>query len=59
MKIFIRAFALALVATGAVASLHASNSASTVTLAGKISSPPIPMCPPNDPNACGFGSNGN
>ena len=51
MKIFVRAFALALVATGAVASLHAANSgsASTVIMAGKISSPPIPMCPPERP----------
>ena len=57
MKIFVRAFALALVATGAVASLNAANStsASTVTIAGKISSPPIPLCPPGVPDGCGLG----
>ena len=55
MKNVIRAFALALVATGAVASLHAANSGSPATMAGKVSSPPMPMCPPSDPNGCGIG----
>ncbi len=55
MKNLIRAFALALVATGAVASLHATNSASTMTTTGKISSPPVPWCPPGGADGCGIG----
>jgi hypothetical protein len=58
MKIFVRAFALALVATGAVASVHASNSA-TATVSAKVSMPPVPMCPPGDPNGCGIQNLGN
>ncbi len=56
MKHIIRAFVVALVLTGAVASTQ-SSSASTkkqVTVA-KVSMLPIPTCPPNDPNACGMG----
>ena len=55
MKNIVRIFALTLVATGAVASLHASNSTSTVITAGKVSTPPVPTCPPSDPNGCGIG----
>lgn len=54
MKIFIRSFALALVATGAVATLHASTSSATMTTAGKITAPPVPMCPPGEPGGCGL-----
>jgi hypothetical protein len=56
MKQLVRAFVVALVLTGAVATTQTS-SASThnkVTVA-KVSMLPVPTCPPDDPNACGMG----
>jgi len=50
MKNIVRAFVVALVLTGAVASAHTK----TTTVALKTSASPIPTCPPDDPNACGF-----
>jgi hypothetical protein len=55
MKHIVRAFVVVLVLSGAVATTQ-TPSASTknkVTVA-KVSMLPIPMCPPNDPNACGM-----
>lgn len=49
MKTALRMFALALVATGAFATLHAAGNSS---MNGKVSAPPIPMCPPDDKDAC-------
>ncbi len=59
MKYIIRAFVVALALTGAVASTQISSaSAHTKVTAAKTSAFPIPMCDPNDPNACGIdGSN--
>ncbi len=53
MKLFVRIFALSLVATGAVASTHIAQS-SRPTVGAKVSALPIPVCPPNDPNGCGI-----
>ncbi len=55
MKHLVRAFVVALVLTGAVASTQtsASTTKNKVTVA-KVSMLPIPTCPPNDPNACGM-----
>jgi hypothetical protein len=58
MKLIARIFALSLVITGAAASAHIAN-ASQPTLTAKVSALPIPMCPPDDPNACGLGGPGN
>ncbi len=59
MKIFIRAFVVVLALTGAAASTQISSaSAHTKVATAKTSAFPIPMCDPNDPNACGIdGSN--
>jgi hypothetical protein len=58
MKLIARIFALSLVITGAAASTHIAN-ASQPTFSAKVSALPIPMCPPDDPNACGVGGPGN
>jgi hypothetical protein len=57
MKLIARIFALSLVVTGAVASTHLAN-ASQPTVSAKASSLPVPVCPPDDPNACGLGGPG-
>lgn len=53
MKTIVRALALALVATGAIASTHIA-SASQPTISSKVSAMPIASCPPSDPNGCGI-----
>ncbi|MBS1801084.1 MAG: hypothetical protein JSS95_14825 [Acidobacteria bacterium] len=55
MKHIVRATVVALVLTGAVASTQATSSSSKATVtAAKTSAMPIPMCAPDDPNACGM-----
>ena len=55
MKTIVRAFVVALVLTGAAASTQiTSASASSKVIIAKNSAMPTPMCPPDDPNACGF-----
>ena len=56
MKIAIRAFVAVLVLTGAVATtqISSASTASAKVTFGKNSAMPTPMCPPNDPNACGM-----
>jgi hypothetical protein len=55
MKNFIRAFVVVLALTGAVASTQvASASAQTKVTVSKTSAIPVPMCDPDDPNACGI-----
>ncbi len=56
MKNLVRAFVVALTVTGAVASAHTPNASATPTIT-KNSAMPIPCCPPDDPNACGLGTN--
>ena len=55
MKHIVRAFVVALVLTGAVASTQTSSASTQnkVTVA-KVSMLPIPSCAPDDPNACGM-----
>lgn len=55
MKNIVRAFVVVLVLTGAVATTQTS-SASTKVTAAKVSMLPVPMCAPDDPNACGLGT---
>ena len=54
MKNILRAFALSLVVTGAVASTHIANSPTQTTLTAKTFAAPMPTCAPDDPNACGI-----
>jgi hypothetical protein len=48
----IRAFVVALALSGAAATVRTSNAHTVV--AGGPTGFPIPLCPPNDPNACGI-----
>jgi hypothetical protein len=55
MKTIVRAFVVVLALTGAAASTQiASASNQTKVIVAKTSAMPIPMCPPDDPNACGI-----
>jgi hypothetical protein len=55
MKHLVRAFVAVLVLTGAVATTQTSSASTQkkVTVA-RTSMLPIPMCAPDDPNACGM-----
>ena len=54
MKNLVLAFALSLVATGAVASSQISrNSVQPIAVASHATLP-VASCPPDDPNACGI-----
>ena len=53
MTLAIRAFALALVATGAIASTHIAR-ADQPRISAKASFMPIPMCPPDGSTDCGM-----
>lgn len=52
MKLIVRAFAIALVATGAVASTHIAN-ASQPSISAKVSAYPVASCPPGSGD-CGL-----
>ncbi len=55
MKIIGREAVVALVLTGAVASTQVSTATSSSQIAvARTSALPTPMCPPDDPNACGI-----
>ena len=55
MKIIVRAAVVALVLTGAVASTQVSTDTSSAKITvARNSALPTPMCPPDDPNACGI-----
>lgn len=57
MKHIVRAFVVVLVLTGAVATTQASNASAKNKIAvSRVSMLPVPMCAPNDPNACGMGT---
>jgi hypothetical protein len=57
MKNIVRAFVVVLVLTGAVATTQTSSaSTQNKVTASKVSMLPIPMCAPDDPNACGMGT---
>ena len=55
MKYIVRAAVVALVLTGAVASTQVSSASTKTAVVAKTSAMPIPMCAPDDPNACGMG----
>ncbi|WP_188552336.1 hypothetical protein [Edaphobacter dinghuensis] len=52
MKNIVRAFVVVLALTGAAATTQTSSASSKATITAKVSASPIPMCPPNSPNAC-------
>ncbi len=54
MKNVIRAFVVALTLAGSVAYTQINASTPSKTVLSKVSSMPTPMCPMNDPNACGM-----
>jgi hypothetical protein len=56
MKILVRSFALSLVLAGLVANYHTQTKEGGRFIQGGVISNnmPIPVCPPNDPNACGI-----
>jgi hypothetical protein len=55
MKNIVRAFVVVLALTGAAASTQIASAASqTKVIAAKASAMPTPMCPPDDPAACGI-----
>ena len=57
MKHIVRAFVVVLVLTGAAATTQTSNASSkNKIVAARTSMLPVPMCAPNDPNACGMGT---
>ncbi|WP_263368010.1 hypothetical protein [Edaphobacter bradus] len=55
MKVIIRAVVVALVLTGAIASTQVSSASTKTVAIAKTSAMPIPVCAPDDPNACGLG----
>jgi hypothetical protein len=56
MKHVVRAFVVALVLTGAVATTQTSSaSTQNKVTAARVTMIPVPTCPPDDPNACGMG----
>jgi len=55
MKLIVRIAVAALVLTGAVASTQVSSASTKTAAVVKPSAMPIPMCAPDDPNACGLG----
>jgi len=55
MKTIVRAAVLALVVTGIAASTQVSSGSTKTAVVAKPSAMPIPMCAPDDPNACGLG----
>ena len=55
MKIIVRAFVAILVLTGAAATTQTSSaSTKNKVIMAKVSMLPVPMCAPDDPNACGM-----
>ncbi len=52
MKNIVRAFVVVLALTGAAATTQTSSASSKTAVIAKNSAMPIPMCPPNSPNAC-------
>ncbi len=56
MKFAIRTLVVVLALAGAAASTQVSSaSTQNKVTAAKTSVLPVPMCPPDDPNACGMG----
>jgi hypothetical protein len=58
MKHIVRAFVVVLVLTGAAATSQTSSASakSNKATVARVSMLPIPVCAPDDPNACGMGT---
>ena len=58
MKHIVRAFVVVLVLTGAAATSQTSSTSikTNKTNVARVSMLPIPVCAPDDPNACGMGT---
>jgi hypothetical protein len=58
MKHLVRAFVAVLVLTGAAATSQTSSASakSNKPTVARVSMLPIPVCAPDDPNACGMGT---
>jgi hypothetical protein len=58
MKHIVRAFVVVLVLTGVAASTQTSSAstAQNKVTAARTSMLPVPVCAPDDPNACGMGT---
>lgn len=54
MKLIVRTAVAALVLTGAFASTHISSASTAKVTVARNSALPVPMCAPDDPNACGL-----
>ena len=54
MNTLVRAFVVVLTLAGSVAYTQINASAQTKPTLAKVTSMPMPCCPPGDPNACGF-----
>jgi spermidine/putrescine-binding protein len=54
MKNIVRAFALTLVATGAFASSHTTQTSLSTVVVGNFSGYPVPTCPPDGTTSCGM-----
>ncbi|RZU35500.1 hypothetical protein [Edaphobacter modestus] len=54
MKLIVRTAVAALVITGAFASRQISAASTSSAKVARSSALPIPMCAPDDPNACGI-----
>jgi hypothetical protein len=52
MTYLVRGFALVLILAGLLAVTHPQANPTARTSAAKAADMPIPVCPPNDPNAC-------
>ena len=57
MKHIVRAFVVVLVLTGVAATTRTSSATTTQNkvTAARTSMLPVPVCAPDDPNACGMG----
>jgi hypothetical protein len=58
MKHIVRAFVVVLVLTGVAATTQTSSATTTQNkvTAARTSMLPVPVCAPDDPNACGMGT---
>jgi hypothetical protein len=55
MKNIVRAFVAVLILTGVAATTQTSSASTQNKVAvAKVSMLPVPMCAPDDPNACGI-----
>jgi hypothetical protein len=58
MKHIVHAFVVVLALTGAAVTTQTSSASAktNAVTASRVSMLPVPMCAPNDPNACGMGT---